>query len=121
MAVVPYYDQTKVKADLRITDTGNDTQLDHWGEEAENEIDDLIYDLVSKARLLTILPQLPFASGDVPESVQGGADHYVMMRYYEFTRNPDMQKMQDKAWQEKIKNYVTRLTPDKIIYGRIVR
>jgi len=121
MAVVPYYDQTKVKADLRITDTGNDTQLDHWGEEAENEIDDFIYDLVSKARLLTVLPQLPFAAASVPESVQGAADHYVMMRYYEFTRNPDMTNIQDKAWKEKIQNYVIRLTPDKIIYGRIIR
>ncbi len=121
MAVVPYYDQTKVKADLRITDTGNDTQLDHWGEEAENEIDDTIYNMAAKARLLTKLPILPFASGSVPESVQGAADHYVMMRYYEFTRNPDMQRMQATAWKEKIQNYVDRLSTDKIFYGRIAR
>ena len=121
MAVVPYYDQTKVKVDLRITDTSQDTQLDHWGEEAENEIDDLIFNLVTKARLLTVLPQLPFASGSVPESIQGAADHYVMMRNYEFTRNPDMTTIQDKAWKEKVENYVTRLKPDKIIYGRIAR
>lgn len=121
MAVVPYYDQTKVKADLRITDTGNDTQLDHWGEEAENEIDDLVYILAAKARLLTKLPILPFASGSVPESIQGAADHYVMMRYYQFTRTPDMASMQDKAWKEKVQNYVDRLKTDSIIYGRIAR
>ena len=49
MAVVPYYDQTKVKLDLRITDTALDTQLDHWGEEAENEIDDLLTTKALKA------------------------------------------------------------------------
>jgi len=101
MAVVPYYDQTKVKLDLRITDTGNDTQLDHWGEEAENEIDDFIYDLVAKARLLTVLPLLPFASASVPESVQGAADHYVMMLYYMFTRQPEFITIHEKKWKEK--------------------
>jgi len=69
MAVVPYYDQTKVKADLRVTDTANDTQLDHWGEEAENQIDDLLYSTASKMRRLASLPTLPFASGSVPESI----------------------------------------------------
>lgn len=118
---VPYYDQTKVKADLRITDTGNDTQLAHWNDEAEAEIDDQVYNMAAKARLLTKLPILPFASGSVPESIQGAADHYVMMRYYEFTRNPDMQRMQEKAWKEKVQNYVNRLDTDKIIYGRIAR
>jgi hypothetical protein len=121
MAVVPYYDQTKVKADLRITDTSQDTQLDHWGEEAENEIDDLVYILAAKARLLTKLPVLPYASGSVPESIQGAADHYVMMRFYEFTRNAEMQAMQAKAWKEKVSNYVDRLKTDSLIYGRIAR
>lgn len=121
MAVVPYYDQTKVKVDLRITDTSQDTQLDHWGEEAENEIDDLIFNLVTKARLLTVLPQLPFAAASVPESIQGAADHYVIMRAYEFNRNPEMKASHDKSWKEKVENYVTRLRPDKIIYGRIAR
>jgi hypothetical protein len=43
MATVPYYIQADVKIDLRITDTSQDTQLDTWGVESENEIDDEIY------------------------------------------------------------------------------
>ena len=121
MAVVPYYNQTKVKLDLRITDTSQDTQLDNWGIEAENEIDDYIYNNVAKQRLMNKLPVLPFTTGAIPDSIRGAADHYVMMRYYEFTRNPDMQKMQDKAWKEKVENYVNRLQTDQVIFGRIVR
>ena len=121
MAVVPYYNQTKVKLDLRITDTSQDTQLDNWGEEAENEIDDTIYNFIAKARLLTKLPVLPFASGSVPQSIATAADHYVMMRFYEFNRDPDMQTIQQKAWKEGVQNYVDRLATDKIIYGRIAR
>ena len=119
--VVPYYSQSKVKTDLRITDTSQDTQLDGWGLEAENEIDDTIYNNVSKLRLLAQLPVLPFPAASVPQSISGAADHYVMMRYYEFTRNPDMQKMQEKAWKEQVQNYVNRLETDQVIFGRIVR
>jgi hypothetical protein len=121
MAIVPYYSQTNVKVDLRITDTSQDTQLDTWGVDAENEIDDTIYNVVSKARLLNKLPVLPFTAGAVPDSIIGAANHYVKMRYYEFVRDPDMQKMHDRAWKEKVQNYVNRLDTDKIVYGRIMR
>jgi len=121
MATVPYYIQADVKIDLRITDTSQDTQLDTWGVESENEIDDLIYIEVSKARLLTKLPQLPFTAGSVPQAIRSAANHHVMMQYYQFTRNPDMVKMHEDAWKEKTENYVARLKTDKIIYGRIAR
>lgn len=121
MAVVPYYIQADVKVDLRITDTSQDTQLDTWGVESENEIDDEIYKVIAKARLLTKLPELPFTAGSVPQSIRSAGNHHVKMQYYEFTRNPEMQKMHEKAWKEKVQTYVARLDTDKIIYGRIVR
>ncbi len=121
MAVVPYYDQTKVKADLRITDTGNDTQLDHWGEEAENEIDDLLFDKASKAHRIAALPILPFASGSVPESVQGAADHYVMSKYYEFVRNLEWSIEHRKQMDLKLEHYIDRLAIDTVVYWRIAR
>jgi len=121
MAVVPYYDQTKVKADLRITDTGNDTQLDHWGEEAENEIDDLVYFTASNMRNVSSLPVLPFASGSVPESIQGAADHYVSSKYYEFVRNVELADHHDKKWKERVEAFVARLSTEKRIYTRIAR
>lgn len=116
-----YYDQTKVKADLNITDTGHDTQLDHWSDEAEAAIDDMLYTVAAKARLLTKLPVLPFASGSVPESVQGAADHYVKARYYEFVKNYEAVTTHEKRWKEKVQGYFDRLGTDKIIYGRIAR
>jgi len=121
MAVVPYYDQTKVKVDLRIPDTSQDTQLDHWGEEAENEIDDMLYSTASKMRRIASLPVLPFASGSVPESVQGAADHYVQSKYYEFVRNVELADHHDKKWKERVENFVSRLKTEKRIYTRIVR
>lgn len=114
-----YYDQTKVKSDLRITDTGNDTQLDHWSDEAQSEIDDLLYDKATKARRITSLPILPFSTGNVPESVQGASDHLVKARYFEFTKNLELAQYHKKEADTKIQRYVERLTIDKQFYGRV--
>ena len=116
-----YYDQTKVKADLRITDTGNDTQLDHWSDEAEAEIDDLLYDKATKMRRIASLPVLPFASSSIPETVQGAADNLVKAKYFEFTKNLEMAKHHIQTAQGKVDQYVNRLAVDKEMYGRIVR
>ena len=121
MAVVPYYDQTKVKADLRITTSGNDTQLDHWGEEAENELDDFLYTTAKKDRRILSLPVLPFASGSVPESVQGAADHYVEARYFEYVRNLEMATHHREQMDIKLNNYITKLSQEQEIYWRIAR
>jgi len=121
MATVPYYIQADVKIDLRITDTSQDTQLDTWGVESENEIDDLIYIEVAKNRLLTKLPILPFTAGSVPSSIRSAANHHVKMQYYAFTRNPEMATLEDKKWKEKVVNYTSKLKTDQIIYGRIAR
>jgi len=119
--VVPYYDQTKVKLDLRITDTGEDTQLDHWGDEAENDIDSLLTDKAIKARPITSLPVLPYASGSVPEQVQGAADAYVKMRYYQFLKNFDVAREWKTEWREKVDNYISQLQQERELYWRIAR
>ena len=116
-----YYDQTKVKSDLNLTTTSKDTQLDHWSDEAESEIDDTLYNLAVKARRLTKLPVLPFASGSVPETVQGASDHLVKARYYEFIKDRDMASHHQKKADAKLQLYIDRLATDKIIYGRIAR
>jgi len=121
VATVPYYDQTQVKLDLRITDTSQDTQLDNWGVESENEIDDEIYTVIAKARLLTKLPVLPFTAGSVPQSIRSAANHHVKMQFYEYTRNPEMMNIHSKAWKEKVQMYIGKLDTDKIHYGRIAR
>ena len=121
MALVPYYDQTKVKLDLRITDTALDTQLDHWGEEAENEIDDLLTTKALKARSITSLPILPYTAGSVPESVQGAADHFVKAKYYYYTKSPPLAQEAEKEAQRRINNYIKRLSQEQEIYWRIAR
>jgi len=117
---VPYYDLTKVKLNLNITGSGKDTQLANWNDEAESEINDVLFDKATKARRIISLPVLPFASGSVPETVQGAADHYVIARYYEFIKNMDMAKVHDKKSNDKLNRYISRLTVERVIYGRIV-
>jgi len=119
--VVPYYDQTKVKVDIRETTTALDTQLDHWGDEAEAEINDRLQDVATKSRKITALPVLPYTAGSVPESIQGAADNYVKKKFYEYTKSPELVKMFDGAWKEKVDNFVMRLKVNKEIYGRIAR
>lgn len=104
---------------MDITDTGNDTQLDHWSDEAEAEIDDLVYEIATKKRRITALPVLPF-TGTIPESIQGAADHFVKARYYEYIKNTDMAKHHEKKAQSKVDQYVSRLRVDQVYYGRIV-
>jgi len=118
---VPYYDQTKVKLDINETTTDIDTQLDHWNDEAEADIDSLLWDVATKAQLLPSLPALPFVTGSVPEAVQGAADHYVIARFYEFSKNMELMEMHEKKWKQKVRDYISRLTVDKQYYGRIVR
>lgn len=117
---VPYYDLTKVKLDLSLVGTGKDVQLAHWNDEAESEIDDVIYEKAAKARRITSLPVLPFASGSVPETVQGAADHYVKARYFEFIKNLEMVSQHEKRMDDKLNRYISRLSTDKVIYSRIV-
>jgi len=121
MVVVPYYDQTKVKLDLRITDTALDTQLDHWDEEAENEIDDLLTNKALKARRITSLPVLPYTAGSVPESVQGAADWLVKAKYYGYTKSYDLKTEAEAEGMKRINNYIKRLTQEQEIYWRIAR
>lgn len=118
---VPYYSLTKVKSDLNITDTGNDTQLGDWNDEAESEIDDFLYTIAAKARLLTKLPVLPYTAGSVPEAVQGAADNLVKAKYYEYVKDLDMAKRHEDVAHSKLEGYFTRLSTDKIIFGRIAR
>lgn len=117
---VPYFDLTKVKLDLNISGSGKDVQLAHWNDEAESEIDDVLYEKATKARRITSLPVLPFTTGSVPETVQGAADHYVIARYYEFIKNTEMSKIHDKKSNDKLNRYISRLTVGREIYGRIV-
>jgi hypothetical protein len=117
---VPYYDLTKVKLDLDIADTGNDVQLAHWNDEAEAEIDDMLYDKATKARRITSLPVLPFTSGSVPETVQGAADNIVASKYYRYVKDREMAKDHASEADKKLNRYINRLTVEREIYGRIV-
>jgi len=118
---VPYYDQTKVKLDLRITDTALDTELDNWNDEAEAEIDDLLVDVATKNRRITALPVLLFVAGSVPESVQSAADYFVKQKYYEYSKSLTLSSSMNSEAIKKIQKYIEGLNIDKVIYYRIAR
>jgi len=119
--VVPYYDQAKVKLDIRETTAALDTQLDHWGDEAEAEINDMLYEKATKSRLISKLPTLPFVTGSVPETIQGAADNYVKMKFYEYSKNTELANHFRKQTDLKTDRYISRLNVNKEIYGRIAR
>lgn len=118
---VPYYDIAAVKLDIRETGAGIDTELAHWNDKAEAQINDDLFDKATKARRITALPVLPFAAGSVPESIQGAADAYVTHLYYNYVKNPEMSKLHLTTYQQKIDRYIERLAVDMEIYGRIAK
>ena len=118
---VPYYDQVAVKLDIRETGTGIDTELDHWNDKAEAQINDDLFDKATKARRITNLPVLPFAAGSVPETIQGAADAYVTYLYYLYVKNAEMAALHLTTYETKVNRFIERLAVDKEIYGRIAK
>jgi len=119
--VVPYYDIAAVKLDIRETGSGIDSELAHWNDKAEAQINDDLFDKATKARRITALPVLPFAAGSVPETIQGAADAYVTYLYYLYVKNPEMAQSHLKTYTAKIDRYIERLAVDMEIYGRIAK
>jgi len=118
---VPYYDLAAVKLDIKETGSGIDTELAHWNDKAEAVINDDLFIKATKARRITSLPVLPFASGSVPETIQGAADAYVTHLYYLYVKNAEMAALHLKTYGSKIDRYVARLAADMEIYGRIAK
>lgn len=115
-----YYTQATVKSDLRITDTGNDTQLDSWSDDAEGEIDDIIYDVWSKTRDLQQLPALPLTGVDITKSIISSANHRVKAKYYEFTKNFESAKFHYSESLKGVDQFVGRQETEREFYGRII-
>ena len=116
-----YYEQSVVKSDLGISGTGLDTQLDDWSDKVERDIDNLIYEVWSKRRVQTALPDLPLSGTDIDESIKLAANAGVKARYYE-TEQRDIKRQQsfEKQMKEKITNWVQRQRVTKRIYIRAI-
>lgn len=117
-----YFDQTEIKFDLNITGTTfDDTIDDNWGPKADLKVDDQIYAVASKKRLVTYLPVLPLQGTDLTDSVTNASNHYVKQAYYLRTRNVEMASVEEKAAKQDVDSFISRLKTDKVFYYRIVR
>ncbi len=117
-----YFDVTEIKADLSITDTAEDDQINNnWGPKADNEVDDRIYTTASKARRVIALPILPLTGDAITPTIISASNHFVKKKYYQSTRNENMMNAEDKAAQQDINAYLARLNVDAVYYGRIIR
>jgi hypothetical protein len=120
--VSAYYEQSVVKADLGLSGSGLDTQLDDWSDKIESHINDLIHSTVSKARLLVTLPDVPLTGTAITETIKNAANAGVKGKYYEVEqRDLDRQTKYEKEMAFYIKDYIERLDVDKKIYGRLIR
>jgi len=116
-----YEEATDIKADLRITGTGNDTQITDWGDKATQELDDLIYQEAEKNRRITALPILPLTGAAITETIRDATNNLVKERYYLYVKNPEMADKHRDMAMRLINQYVMRLKVDSEIFGRILR
>ena len=114
-----YFETTVCKSDLEITSTDFDTQVADWGLKSDAEVDDLLYDVATKAWRITALPILPLTT--VPEGIKDASNHLVKAKYYQFVKNFELMNFHTKESEKRVTNYINRLKVEKEIYGRIAR
>ena len=113
-----YGESTKIKNDLGITDASQDTNITNWVLKADDEVDNLLYDIASKSALLTALPVLPLTTP--PQSIKDASSDLAKEQYYAYIRDYDSAKFHRDAAEKAINQYVLRLRVDAEIYGTVV-
>ena len=120
--VSAYYEQAVVKADLGLTGAGLDSQLDDWSDKIESVIDDMLFEVATKARRITFLPVLPLTGTAITQTIKDAANAGVKSKYYDVEqRDLDRQNKYEKEMKDKIDNFINRLKVDEQKYGRIIR
>ena len=117
-----YFVQDEIKFDLNITGTVFDSTItNNWGPKSDNKVDDEIYAVASKKRLVTYLPVLPLQGTDLTDTIRNASNHYVKQFYYMRTKNIAMADAEEKEARKDILTFISRLKTDKIFYARVVR
>lgn len=117
-----YFVTDEIKFDLNITGTTFDDAINtNWGPKADLKVDDQIYAVASKKRILTYLPILPLQDADLTDSVRNSSNHYVKQAYYLRTKNIEMANGEEKAAKQDVDSFISRLKTDKVFYYRTVR
>lgn len=117
-----YFVLADIKADLSITGTAEDTQItDNWGPKGDIQVNDQIYAVAAKKRLVTYLPVIPLQATDLTQSVINASNHYVKQMYYLSTRNVEMANTEEKAAKAQVEIFISKLKTDKVFYARVVR
>ncbi len=117
-----YFVQDEIKFDLSITGTTFDDAItNNWGPKADEEVNNQIYAVASKKRLVTYLPVLPLQETDLTQAVRNASNHYVKQMYYLRTRNIAMADAEEKEAKKDIDIFISKLKTDKVFFYRVVR
>lgn len=117
-----YFIKDEIKFDLNITGTVFDSTIDdNWGKKADLKVDDQIYSVAAKKRLVTYLPVLPLQNTDITDSIRNASNHYVKQAYYLRTKNIEMANAEEKAAKQDVDSFISRMKTDKVFYARVVR
>jgi hypothetical protein len=117
-----YFDIDEIKFDLIISGTTFDSTITtNWGPKADEKVNDEIYDVAAKKRLVTYLPVLPLQGTDLTQSVINASNHYVKQMFYLRNKNVMMADAEEKEARKEIKVFISKLKTDKVFYARIVR
>lgn len=117
-----YFNQDEIKFDLNIKgDTFDDAITNNWGPKADEEVNNQIYNVASKKRLVTYLPVIPLLNSDVTPAVQNASNHYVKQMYYLRTKNIAMADAEEKEAKKDIDIFISKLKTDKVFFYRVVR
>jgi len=117
-----YFVKDEIKFDLNIPGTVFDDTIDNnWGPKADLKVDDQIYAVASKKRLVTYLPVLPLQGTDFTDSVKNASNHYVKQAFYLRNKNVQMADAEEKAAKQDVDSFIAKLKTDKVFYYRIVR
>jgi len=116
-----YGSTATVKTDLNIVGTAFDTQLSDWLLKADEEVDDIIWRIAEKRRLITQLPELPLTAAELTETIKDASNHLIRKRYYLSLKNPEMAKMEQDEGKRLVDQFLDRIGTNVFIYGRTVR
>lgn len=115
-----YGETSQVKTDLGISGSAFDTRLTDWNDKASIEWDDVLYQVASRRRRITDLPELPLQASEVTETDRDGTNNLIKARYFDNMNNFDQAKHFRDVARGIAEKRIERLKADRKFYGRVV-
>jgi len=111
----PYFELTKVKLELGITNSTHDTLLNNMGEESDSDIDREIRRILANQRNRATLPDVPLST--VPQSVKDWSTNNVIAKFYLKKQRVDMHDAYSKKANGYKKNFIDDLDSKSVVWG----